>query len=75
MSLPAMTPVVSSNVKAVGYDGAAKEMHVQFHSGGHYVYSDVAPAKHAALLAAPSVGSHLHTNFIVSGGHRFRRHA
>ncbi len=53
-----MTPVVSSNIKAVGYDPASKTMRVEFHSGGVYDHADVPPAQHAAILAAPSVGKH-----------------
>jgi hypothetical protein len=72
MSVPAMTPVVnSSNVKAIGYDADASALHVQFHSGGHYVYSGVTPAKHAALMASTSKGSHLHHH--ITGQHPHRK--
>ena len=55
-----LTPVKSSNVEAVGYDHKARELHVRFKGGGTYVYAGVAPEEHAALMAAPSIGSHIH---------------
>lgn len=59
----ARTPVDSSNVRSIGYDPATQELHVEFHStpGTVYVYSGVPPEKHAALMAAESKGSALHT--------------
>lgn len=62
---PDMVPVKSSNVKAVGYDAPARVMHVQFHSGNHYSYSDVPPASHEALMGAPSKGKHFNQH--ISG--------
>ena len=53
-----MLPVVSSNVKAVGYDPDTQTMRVEFHSGGIYDHADVPPAQHAAVINAPSVGKH-----------------
>lgn len=71
----AMVPVTSSNVKAVGYDAAAKRLHVQFHSGGEYSYANVEPHQHQALVNASSVGGHLHANFIrKSAQHPHTRH-
>ncbi len=52
----------SSNVLAIGHDPAANELHVAFKSGGTYVYPNVTADQHAALIAAPSIGSHLHKN-------------
>jgi hypothetical protein len=57
-----MKPVKSSNVQAVGYDPASRTMRVQFNSGT-YDYADVAPEKHADLMAADSLGKHLHAHF------------
>jgi hypothetical protein len=54
-----MQLVKSSNVEAIGYDEVAKELHVRFSSGGHYVYSDVAPHKAAEFWQAQSLGAHL----------------
>lgn len=57
-----MTPVKSSNIKAVGYDAKSRALDVQFHSGATHRYHDVSPEKHQALMAADSVGSHFHAN-------------
>lgn len=69
---PTMVPVTSSNVHSVGYDADANELHVQFHSGGHYVYAGVTGDKHSALMSAKSVGSHLHQH-IIKAGHQHRQ--
>lgn len=61
------TPVESGNVKAVGYDPLSRTLGVQFHSGSTYHYADVPPEKHASLMAADSVGSHLHKT--IKGQH------
>ena len=58
----AMTHVNSSNVKAVGHDPNAMELHVEFHSGDRYIYADVPAAVHRDLIAAPSAGRFLHAN-------------
>lgn len=69
-----MVLVASSNVKAIGYDAPAQELHVDFHSGHSGIYANVPAAKQAALMAAPSKGSHLHANFIKQGKtHPYRR--
>lgn len=58
-----MVPVKSSNLKEVGYDAAARELHVSFHGNPEtYSYEDVPPEEHAALMAASSVGSYYHHN-------------
>lgn len=56
------TPVTSSNVAAVGYDPATSTLEVEYRNGGVYRYENVTPAAHAALVAAPSIGNHLHTH-------------
>lgn len=59
MPLPDMTPVDSSNIEAIGYDVAGRELHVRFLSGPTYVYSDVPPETHQELMQAASHGSYL----------------
>jgi hypothetical protein len=53
-----MTPVVSNQVKAVGYDAATQTLAVTFTRGtGHvYHYPNVAPKVHADFMAAESKG-------------------
>ena len=57
-------PVRSGSVRSVGYDAAARLLHVEFNAkdarmpGRVYEYANVDPEQHRALLEAPSVGSH-----------------
>jgi KTSC domain len=54
-----MTPVESKMLHSVGYDAHAKELHARFAAGGPiYIYHDVPPEAHAALMAAESKGKH-----------------
>ena len=55
-----MKKVSSSTIEAVGYDGETKTMTVHFKNGGKYKYHDVPEAAYNELLAADSVGKHLH---------------
>lgn len=55
-----MTPVESSNVKAVGYDPDTRVMRIEFHSGGIYDHSDVPASDHQIFMAAGSKGKHYH---------------
>ncbi len=57
--MPEMIYVDSSNVEAIGYDADAQELHVQFISGGTYVYFGVPSAIFDAFMLAPSKGSFL----------------
>ncbi len=54
-----MIYVDSSNIEAVGYDDDTQELHVQFLSGGYYIYSDVPREIFDDLMNAPSKGSFL----------------
>lgn len=58
--------VDSSNVKAVKYDAAAGELHVQFHNGKTYAYEGVPPEEAENLFHASSPGSYLRNNIIGS---------
>lgn len=56
---PAMQPVASSNIKAVGYDPALLCLVIEFHNGAVYAYHPVEPGVHVEMLDAvrtPSVG-------------------
>ena len=56
----AMTPVSSNQVKAIGYDPAAKILAVTFTrgAGAIYHYPNVEPEQHAAFVGAESIGKH-----------------
>ena len=53
-----LKPVDSSNISAIGYDAAAKELHVQFSSGATYAYRGVPPTVYSKLAEAKSKGAH-----------------
>lgn len=55
-----LAAVKSSNIAAVGHDPQSSELHIEFKNGGKYVYHGISADQHAALLKAPSIGSHLH---------------
>lgn len=50
--------VASSNIKSIGHDPETKTLEVEFSNGGLYQYDGVDAEAHAALVNAPSVGSH-----------------
>ena len=56
--MPEMHEVESSAIEAVGYDPAARELHVRFKDTGLYVYSGVEEKVAAELLAAESKGAY-----------------
>ena len=57
-----LVPVTSSNIDSIGYDPDKNELHVCFRNGAYYIYPDVSPDQHAALMAAKSIGSHFHAH-------------
>ena len=58
--MPELVPVKSSNIESVGHDADKSELHVRFKNGGTYVFPGITAAQHKNLLAADSIGSHLH---------------
>jgi hypothetical protein len=64
----ARKPVRSSNIKSVGHDPAANELHVEFHSGQVWKYPGVSAAGHKGLVSAPSIGSYFHEHIKPLGG-------
>ena len=69
--MPEMIYVDSSNVQAIGYEEEARELHVQFVSGGYYIYHDVPRQIFDGLLNAPSKGSFL--NREIKGVYQFTK--
>ncbi|MCY4474000.1 MAG: KTSC domain-containing protein [Chloroflexi bacterium] len=53
-------PVVSDNIRSIGYDEITNVLEIEFRSGGVYQYSDVHQSIHAALMNASSKGSYFH---------------
>ncbi len=60
-------PVKSSNVESVGYDPETQVLEAKFKHGGTYSYQGVPPQKYQALMAAQSIGKHLHQ--YIKGAH------
>jgi hypothetical protein len=58
--------VDSSVIAAVGYDRATEVLEVEFHSGKVYIYLDVPPEEHRALLAADSIGRYFNQEIRTS---------
>lgn len=69
--MPDMVYVDSSNIEAIGYDDVAQELHVQFLSGGYYVYRNVPRQIFDGLMSAASKGSFL--NREVKGVYQFTK--
>jgi len=55
-----LTPVNSSNLAAVGYNGNLQELTIRFHNGGVYTYMGVPSHLHTGLMNAASKGSYHH---------------
>ena len=53
------TPVVSSNVKAIGYDPVDSVLEVKFNSGAVYQYRDVPEEVYNDFMIASSKGKFL----------------
>jgi hypothetical protein len=61
--MPEMIFVDSTNVEAIGYDPASRELHVKFvKSGDTYVYYDVEQWEFDEFQRADSKGTFLNTN-------------
>ena len=55
-----MIPVRSSNIASVGYESGT--LHIRFHSGGLYRYSNVPASVYQGLMSAASKGRYFHAN-------------
>lgn len=55
-----MRPVVSSNLRRVGYDASSLILRIEFVQGGLYEYYDVPSDIYQQLLSAPSHGQYFH---------------
>src|SRR6266849_10531286 len=61
----ALIPIVSSQITAVGYDAATRELVIKFRDSGRmaeaiYAYDSVLPELATELIAAESPGSYFH---------------
>ncbi len=71
MSMPEMSLVESSNVRAIGHDDDILELWVEFNDGSIYVYEGVPAVIYEELMDAPSKGSYL--NRVIKGNFAYRR--
>lgn len=55
-----MVPVSSSEIASVGYENGT--LHIRFHSGGLYQYTNVPASLYQGLIAAASKGRYFHAN-------------
>lgn len=65
-----LTPVKSSNVEAIGYEGST--LTVRFKGGSTYDYYGVLPHVWDELRKAPSVGGFISSRIVKN--HKFRKH-
>jgi KTSC domain len=75
----ALIPIVSSQIAAVGYDAATRELVIKFRASGRmgeaiYSYDGVPPELATGLIAAESPGAYFHRH-IRQGQFHYRRHA
>jgi KTSC domain-containing protein len=61
----------SSTIKSAGYNSADRDLHILFHSGGHFVYHGVTPSLYYGFLGAPSKGKFFHAN--IKKQHKFTK--
>lgn len=58
--IPALQPVESSNIEAIGHEG--DQLFVRFKGGGLYAYSGVPARIGVEMAGAKSPGSYFHAN-------------
>ena len=64
-------PVVSSNLKSVGYDLNTRILEIEFHNGSVYQYYEVPSNVYEGLMKAPSHGKFFHA--YIRNLYRYRR--
>lgn len=69
MAVIKMHEIVSSNIKAVGYDRDSKTLQITFSNGATYTYSDVPLAMYEGIFTADSAGKYVQ-QFIVKGKYK-----
>ena len=70
--LPAIRPVDSSSIAAVGYDPTTHRLYLRFvGSGNAYLYRDVPPPMFDELMRAESKGGFV--NAMIKGSYDYRR--
>ena len=62
-------PVISSNIRAIGYDSDSQTLEVEFNHGGVYQYAGVPQGEHDGMMNAESKGKYLNAN--IKGRYQF----
>lgn len=65
------TPVISSNIRAIGYDSDSQTLEVEFNYGAVYLYSGVPEGEHEGMMNADSKGQYLNGN--IKGRYPFEK--
>jgi len=65
------TPVISSNLKSVGYDMNTKTLEIEFKNGSVYQYYEVPLDVYEGLMKAPSHGKFFHAH--IRNVYRYKR--
>ncbi len=65
------TPIISSNLKSVGYDVNTKTLEIEFQNGSVYQYYEVPLNIYEELMKAPSHGKFFHAH--IRNVYRYRR--
>ncbi len=64
-------PVISSNLRSVGYDPDSLTLEIKFRSGGLYQYYNVPVGVYEGLMSAGSHGGYHHQN--IKWNYSYRR--
>ncbi len=56
------TPVISSNIAAIGYNEDNQVLEIEFNNGSVYQYSDVPSSERDGIMSAESKGRYFHAN-------------
>lgn len=63
--------VESSTINTVGYDPEKRELHIDFHDSGAYIYHDVPQHIYEGLMMSGSKGKYLHMH--IKGRHAHQK--
>ena len=61
-------PVMSSNLRSVGYDEEKKVLEIEINSGHVYQYSNVESSRYEGLMTAQSHGTYFDRNIKKNAG-------
>jgi hypothetical protein len=71
VTMPQMTPVASSNLASVGFDGSTSQLYVCFNNGTMYRYFNTPRVVYAGLMTAASHGHYF--NRVIRNRYYYQR--